>query len=366
MGACVEPYPPPSAVDNASFLVVDGFLNATTESVSVKINHSVALNSSSPYPAEKGATVTIEDNNGESISLTEGDNGLYQASEFPVDPAKTYKLHIVTSAGTSYSSDYVELRHVPEIDSVVWRPETTTSEPGTRFYVNTHDPTNSTSYYRFLFTETWEYRVEFVSDFKRDGVIPVYRPPSEQVYTCWRTINSTAILTTSTKHLNTDVVSMYPIRFINRGSRMLSRLYSINVEQRAVSQEEYEYWNLVKKTTENLGGLFDPLPSQVTGNVHNDNDPGEQVLGYFSGGYTTTKRTFLAYSDLPGPLMTVDPWDFVCEVKTIPITNFDLVGDLVYLQSQGIPPTAYSAAPAMCADCTIMGGQNVKPSFWPY
>ncbi len=365
MGACVEPYPPPSSLTNADFLVVDGFLNATSTSATVKINHSVSLDSSSPYPPEEGANVSIVTDGGESLPLAEVGKGVYEADNLSIDPSKTYKLNIVTSKGASYSSDYVELRHAAVLDSVVFRGEVTGDNRGTRFYVNSHDPLNETNYYKYLFTETWEYRVTYVSDFKKDGFRPVYRDPSEQVYTCWRSVNSTEILTVSTKRLSTDVVTMFPINFIPRGSRTLSRMYSINVQQRSISQDEFEFWDQIRKTTENLGGLFDPLPSQVVGNVHNDSNPDETVLGYFSAGYVAEKRIFVKFQDLPGALQAVDPYEFVCETKFIPIDQPELVGDLVYISQVGIPPVGYSAAPAICADCRVLGGDNFKPSFWP-
>ena len=362
MVACVEPYPPPASADQASFLVVDGFLNASAKSVSVKINHSIPLASSVQYPAEEGATVSIEGDKGRSFTLSEvSEKGIYEAVDIEIDPAENYSLHIVTSAGRSYRSEYVEMRRAPVIDSVVWRPEPT----GTRFYVNGHDPLNSTTYYRYLFTNTWEYRVPIYSFWKKVGGLPVFRnPDTEQVFTCWRTSNSTEILTASTKRLTSDVVSMLPVNFIEKGSRELSRRYTINVQQRAISEQEYEYWQLIRKTTESLGGLFDPLPSQVIGNVHNEDDANEQVLGYFSGGFVSEKRIFVSFYDLPDNLLVVNGWDFTCEGKFVPIGQPEQVGTYVFVEQIGQPPTGYSAFPANCADCTSLGGENKPPPFW--
>ncbi|MEJ7664694.1 MAG: DUF4249 family protein [Hymenobacter sp.] len=51
-------------------------------------------------------------------------------------------------------------------------------------------------------------------------------------------------------------------------SSKLYYLYSILVRQYALTPEEFAYWDKLRKNTENLGTLFDPLPSQLSGNVH--------------------------------------------------------------------------------------------------
>ena len=146
---------------------------------------------------------------------------------------------------------------------------------------------------------------------------------------------------------------------------MLSRTYSVLVQQRAISQEEFEYWDLIRKTTESLGGLFDPLPSQAIGNIQNDNDPKEQVLGYFTGGFVQEKRIFVTQADLPPDLQVVDPWDFPCETRLIPYGNPEQSGTDVLLSTVGIPPTQWLVGTPNCSDCTTLSGSNVKPDFWP-
>lgn len=367
MGACVEPYSPPASIGDINFLVVDGFINASTQSVAVTLNHAIPLTEGKPSPPEAGANVTVQNETGESIVLAEVKEGVYEADNLNIDDSKNYRLRIVTADGKSYTSGYVPIKQAAVIDSISWKAKVdgADNQQGVTFYVTGHDPNNSTFYYRYKFSETWEYRVALNSDFKKDGYIPVYRSPDEQVYTCWRTVNSTSILTASTKKLTQDVVSLLPINFIPSGSRQVGRAYRMNLTQMSISQEEYEYWQLIKKTTESLGGLFDPLPSQVTGNIHNDADASEQVLGFFSGGYVAEKETYLVYTELPGQLQHVTPFEFVCDVKIIPIGQLWLVGDNIFINSIGIPPTAYSSAPAMCADCTYLGGSNVKPAGWP-
>jgi len=363
MMACVEPYSPPSSKQDMELLVVDGFLNGTSSSANIKLTRTVPLSMAILNPEETGATVSIESDEGDLFALTETGKGVYEAGHLNLDPSSDYRLKIQTKAGTSYTSDFIEMRQSPALDSVSWVPE----ETGTRFYVSGHDPSNKTIFYRYLFTETWEYNVTYFSYFKKAGGMPVLRDLSkgEQVYSCWTNSINTEILTASTKGLGRDQVSMLPINFIKKKSRQLSTIYSILVQQRAISQAEYEYWSLIKKTTESLGGLFDPLPSEVIGNVHSDSDPSEKVLGYFSGGYVQEKRIFVRNADLPPDLRGVEGWDFECELKSIPYNQPELVGSDVFIGTVGIPPTAWTIATPNCGDCRSLSGDNIKPDYWP-
>jgi hypothetical protein len=360
MVACVEQYNPPSSGPSVNYLVVDGFLNGTSGSASVKLSRAVPLAMAVTNPLEVGATVSIENDHGATYALSEVGAGTYQADDLVLVESSSYRLRVQTKAGKSYTSEYVLMKKAPALDSISWRPEA----EGTRLYVSGHDPSNSTTYYRWVFTETWEYRAPLYSFWKKVNGLPVFRDPDEQVYTCWNSTISTDILTTSTKRFSSDVVSMFPVRYIKKGSRLLSRMYRIDVEQRAISEEEYEYWELIKKTTENLGGLFDPLPSQVTGNVRNDDDESEQVLGYFSAAYVSQKSRFVSFYDLPGYLESVDPYDFECILRFIPINHLELIGGDVFVEQIGQPPTGFTAAIPPCADCRSLGGNNVKPEGW--
>jgi hypothetical protein len=51
----------------------------------------------------------------------------------------------------------------------------------------------------------------------------------------------------------------------------------------AISETEYDYLGQLRKTTEDLGGIFGTMPTSVTGNIHQLGDAQAPVLGYFSG-----------------------------------------------------------------------------------
>lgn len=361
--ACIEPYYPPSGAGVGNQMVVNGFIDATAKSATVSLTRAVALGEAVPIPAEGNARVTITKGNGEEYLLEEGKEGVYDVKDLPIDFNATYKLNIVTRDGRSYSSDEVPVLKSPPIDSISWRPQT----DGVDFYVSTHDPQGKTRFYRWVFNETWEYNVEIWSDYKKVHNLPVFRNPEDWVYSCWQARNSTNILVNSTKRYTQDLVSLFHVYHVPKGSRKLSHFYRLTVQQRAISEEEFEYWELMKKTTENLGGLFDPLPTQVIGNVHSDDDAGEDVLGYFSAGLTTEKILFVKYLDLPGYLRVIDPWSFQCTSRGVFLNELGTVQPWeTYIRTFGTPEIeGYIVALDNCADCRTLGGDNKRPPGWP-
>ncbi len=364
--ACVEPYYPPAGTGTGNQMVINGYIDGTTRVATVKLTRGIPLAEPSQPAREAGADVVIVGSDGTEYVLKEEDAnqpGVYTATDLTFNDNAVYNLRVKTASGDSYSSDAVQLLRSPELDSVWWEPTT----DGIHFYVAGHDPENNTHYYRWAFAETWEYNVPVWSDYKKDGAyMPVLRGPGEFVYFCWDHRSSTDILISSTTQLAEDVVSKYNIHFIKKGSRSLSRMYRIKVRQYAISRDEFEFWEMMEKTTENLGGLFDPLPAQVLGNVHKDNDTEVPVLGYFSAGYPDEKLIYVSHLDLPSSLAVVDPYTFDCGGRSLYLWELDKIrADEVWVKQFGTPVQGYIVTNEKCGDCRKLGGDNKRPDDWP-
>lgn len=371
---CLESYQPPEIVSDVNILVVDGFLNSTEGSATVRILHATALSDDSKPKPEANATVSIHAEGGTSYVLTEQDSGTYSISGLNIDPATRYQLSIRTSDEEEYVSDYVEIKESPDIDSVSWEAK----EDGINILVNTHDASGNTKYYRWDYIETWEYNAPISSEFKLVDGEPVYRSLAERIYTCWRTVPSTKISIASTVRLTEDVVYNYPIVFLPKGTSKVTVKYSILVKQRAVTKDEFTFLEQLQKSTESLGGLFDPQPSQVAGNIHNLSDPSAPALGYFSAGTVKEKRFFLSFGDLPNHLNKY-PFpgnclpDTICLVRGMfqpyrcilvleDLTGSELIGHALYSR---VAINGYTLSSPQCADCRTQGGVLAKPDFWP-
>lgn len=358
---CVEPFQIPVSKEEVNILVVDGFINASDNSAKVKLSRAIALSKPDQFPAELKASVSIEEESGNKYIVPEITGGNYELTGLGWNVTKKYRLLVTTLNGQQYQSDFIEIKQSPVLDTVAWSAES----DGVTVYANAHDATGKVDYYKWNITETWQYTAHYGSLYKLVKGVPVLRTPADNIYTCWRTDPSTPILLGSTVRLTQNIVNHFPLNFLPLGTIKLSIKYSALVRLRGIGEEEYSYWQLLQKTTENLGGLFDPLPAQVTGNIHNSTNPGENVLGYFSGGYLQEKRIYISPNELPVNLRIVD-YPF-CLQDSVPAARISSLGSSsLIIASYGVPAIlGYTTSSPSCVDCRLAGGITTKPGFWP-
>lgn len=358
--ACIEPYNPPVISEDKNYLVVDGFLNSTEGSVSVNVSRTLPLYSDEAPRPELKAVVTLEDDQENSYTLLEKGNGSYTRTNLSIDINSKYRIHIRTSNRDEYFSEFVPVKITPAIDNLSWIPD----QDGVNFYVDTHDPTGNTRYYKWDFIETYEYSSTFSSPLKLVNGQVLQRFTSEYIDKCWRTIPSNTILVGTSAKFAEDVINHFPVTYVTKGTYKLSRKYSLLVKQQAITEEAYDYWLQLEQTTENLGGLFDPMPTQITGNFYNATDPTQLALGFFSAGTVEEKRIFVEHYDLPDELMVYPRID--CRIDSIAAGNISgYPNSTLLIGSYGIPfPIGYLTSDPVCIDCRVMGGVTTKPSFW--
>lgn len=355
LGSCIDPYRPPEIAEPASYLVVNGYFNSTPGTVStIQLTRTQNLNATKAPIAETRATVSIESKSKAVYALREGTNGNYTLTGVTPQPGETYRLRIRTSRGVEYFSEYVPVIPTPPIDSVTWRVE----NDGVQIRVNTHDPTNNTRHYRWDYESAWEYVAPYFSSLELksnqvvDRVVPIYR--------CWGSEVSTNIIATNTTRLSKDVVSQYPIAFIPNTSFKLNIKYSILVRQIGLTSSGFAYYDQLGKITQNIGSLFDPQPSQVTGNIICPANPAELVMGFFRVGTVQTKRIFIRSSQLPnwpnGPNFSA------CTVDTMTLAQ--VRQSQPYIITLNPETGRYMTTSIECVDCRTKGGVLQKPDFW--
>lgn len=361
---CIEPYDPPLDDTDVNLLVVDGFLHATDGIATVALSRTVPVDSDLEMPRETRAKVFIQDRLETTYPLPEIQDGLYQGPIPNANIQERYRLIILTG-GREYASDLVKIVETPPIDSVTWA----INDGGLEFYVTTHDPTNASRYYRWKYSETYEYRIDFNSLLRFEGESIVDRPSSQSIFTCWKTNESTGITIGSTKQLKESVVNKFPVMFVPPGTIKTRIRYSLLVQQQALSEEAYEYWRSLEKSTENLGGLFDALPTEVSGNIRSLNHPAETVIGYFGAGIVRSARIFVRRGQLPEAFAGRFPGNPGCVLDTIPLSEVDRIHKpstlLIHaIDVPGAGVIGYGTAPSYCADCRTLGGTTIKPNFW--
>lgn len=372
LASCVEPYNPPELNNsNIDILVVDGFIDATAGTATVSLTKAMPLNSAVRRIGVTGAVVRIISEDGivfqvpELPASGEESTGFYTAGGLTVDPAKKYKLHIEQDFSKVYESDLVAIMETPEIDEVYWKAD----DDALKIYVDSKLEEGKSQYYRWKYQEVWEYHAPYTSSYILEDGIVKFRQNTDELNTCYSSDLTSQILLGTTTNLAQNVVTQKLINSIDRTSMKLSATYSINVQQFSLSEEEYTYWYNVDQMTESMGGLFDPMPGQVIGNIRNINDVSETVIGFFAGSTVQQKRIFIRRWDLPDHFVTYRPR--LCEIDTvlnadlgtIPIQNM-LLGAVTFPPSTS--PAGYTMSDRLCVDCMEYGdGVPVKPEFWP-
>lgn len=360
LSGCLEPFSAPEIDQAKAYLVVDGFLNTSLADTSyVKLSLTQRVNDLDLPTVVKGAKVEIESKKGNQYAFSEFESGHYRLLPRVYDPNDTYRLKIVTLDNKIFTSDYEPVTTSPPIDSIYYNYN---GKDGIFMYVDTHDPKNKTHFYRWDYDETWVYRAPISSDWEKvvtghdASGAPIYDLVTRQipVHTCYSTHDvSNLVIGTSIK-LSQDIIKGARLGYVPASSGKLISKYSVNVRQYGLTQKEYKYWAEIAKTTELNGGLFDPLPSLVTGNIRSESDPEESVFGYFSVTHPATKRVFFTpYLGTYGFCMIED---------TLPKDSAILYPGLVvsFVEELG----KYLVTSVFCGDCRAKGGVLEKPPYW--
>ena len=351
----------PELNEEKQLLVVQGLITDQQGNSIVRLSKSLPVGLKSAARPLSKCIVTLSDDTGNNVVFSETVPGTYvPLTLFHGIIGRSYTLHINTNTDSNnltYESFPVEMKPVPAIDSIYY-VKTVIEKPaeffkginGCQIYLNTHDPENNCRYYRWEYSETWALRLNFD--------VPNHN--------CWISNNSKDIFIQSTASLSEDVIKNLPLTYITNATDRLKTKYSISVNQYSMNEEEYNYWDKLKRLIEQTGGLYDLVPSSIPSNLSCVEIPEDKVLGYFSVSSVSTKRIFIK-DNFEG---IIDPYSD-CVSST-------LVGGDDYIEGLGVtvwtlfdsPPIPFSSPRFRvftrtrgCADCTVRG-TNIKPSFW--
>ncbi|WP_426667046.1 DUF4249 domain-containing protein [Mucilaginibacter sp. McL0603] len=373
--SCKKPYAPVIVSADHRYLVVEGVINSgnNNDTTLIKLSRTVKLNSTTNNP-ESGARVTVESDKNDQFPLHETGTGNYVVLNLNLPIDRNYRLHIFTSDNKEYASDFVENKITPQIDSVYYAPLLT----GVQFYVSSHDNTNKTRYYRWDYGETWSYNSKYYAPLLYKDNYVASRNSDSLVSTCYKNAApSNSVFVATSNKLGQDVISQYPLGYVDGSTGKITHVYSLLVKQYALTSDAYKYWTLLKTNTENLGSIFDPEPSSSFTNIHAVGNPTEPIIGYVSVSTVTTKRMFLQGRKLPFAVSSSAGQPTGCSAFFFPIqpqSTFDsrlrhtfASGDSLLTISVNVENVlvGYQYAPAICADCRLQGGTIVKPPYWP-
>jgi hypothetical protein len=288
--SCIYEFTPKTG-DLGNLLVVYGMVTNENGPHEITILKTKKINSKVNEPV-KGANVSISDDNGDIVSLTEDSVGKYHTPEtFAGQIGVKYKLNIELQ-GKQYESDYVELLDVPDISELeaekITKSATGTSpeSSGYQFYISTKPGTSEQKYYKWDVFEDYEYRLPYRTLYYWDGqVLYPFDPPIP--YICYKHTQFNDIYISTTNNFQTNYITHYPLNF-TPNSMKFQFTYGVFVRQYALSEFSYKYWHYAMENN-----LPDPLyskqPYQLIGNIKCISNPNETVFGIFEASAVKSK-----------------------------------------------------------------------------
>jgi hypothetical protein len=356
LSSCITQFVPETN-EAKEFLIVEGLITNSQETNFVKLSKSLPLGVRSTANPVSRCAVSITDDRGSRISFHETTPGTYvPLSSFQGVVGRFYTLHVAAyleSGFYNYESYPMEMKPVPPIDSIYSEKVTInmmdnnfTPPEGCQVYLNTHDESGRCKFYRWEYDETWKIAI----------------PYSVRNRICYVSAVSDVIKIKSTSILSDDKITKFPLAFISNSSDRLSSKYSMLVHQYSLNEDEYLYWEKLQNISENVGGLYDMIPSAIPSNVYCIENPDERVLGYFSVSATTSKRIFIKdYFKGLFNMYTADRCvsDTIRRDGSIPGIN----ESVWVLVENFTPPYRVITYTKGCADCTVRG-TTTAPDFW--
>jgi hypothetical protein len=303
--SCMDPY---NADINANqqVLVIDGFLNNLAGK-----NH-VILTMASPFDSVeitkyvRNARVYITDNTNKKIPFKELSTGRFE----PVDPSftgvekKSYTLTVETSDGNIYVSE-------PEIMMPQLSPEKVSAgynkvEVLTEGYNGDIRKTVNDIceiYYDFKSDDENVPRFRFTSSQFIEWVIFKQFPPPGPGYLfyCWMTLYDNSLRFTNEKYKSSSTevkkqvvavttpdgaievhdMSLKTLNYADSVIRTWEVKRIIKTNNYRLNPDSYTYYKGIESQSDAGGKMFDPLTSQLYGNIKCKTNPDKLVLGFF-------------------------------------------------------------------------------------
>ncbi|TFV93363.1 DUF4249 domain-containing protein [Algoriphagus kandeliae] len=368
LASCREPFEPEIDPVDLNVLVVEGYLDSEGTPSLLTLNYTQPIQGQGqPNSLVLGADIYLESLGGERFPFIELGDGVYQF-QHDISESDSYRLRIFLWDGTSYTSEELQPLITPDIIDVGFEE----NENGVEIFLTTQGDENADDFL-WTYEETWAFRPPFTSLVKyvpeTQEIVP--RSNEERIDICYMSRRNSDLLLETSSRFQDQFVFRQAIRQIDQGDERLSVRYSILISQKAISKEDSEFWEILKKNTDDLGSIFSPLPSLIGGNIRQDQNPDAPVIGQVSLGVVRQKRMFIDNQEVaPWRPDVEDYFGCVTEPDTVLVANYDQYfragGNLpttpVFLEN-GFEPIGYRYARASCVDCTRRG-TNVKPDFW--
>lgn len=307
--SCEEYYTPPLE-EVTRVMVVDSHITNDPLQNFVRISKTRTFYSTAAVEWISGAIVELVQDNFMVVKAREDGPGYYVFPSTPV-PGNNYRLRI-SYLKDVYESDYLVMPPIPSIDSLYTRHEVEKvyrtnayhvpelfDQPGRQIYVSA-PVTPKLQYYRFNHRAIiqWYYNPLHLSDsssvliHKSAWTLPIPVGEDTSMHPLYGWISHTGDglynLAKPKDFSTSGAIVQHPIVALsyNPAQYLDSTVqepfnWIIILDQYGIPKESYDFHEKLNRQFSSDGSLFDPVMTQVYGNIHCKNDPDKIVLGFF-------------------------------------------------------------------------------------
>jgi Domain of unknown function (DUF4249) len=364
---CREPFEPEIDNQEAGILVVEGYLDSEGLKSELKLSVTTNVSDTVGFVPVKRAIINLISGAGSVFPLVEDKEGVYHFEQ-NIDENQEYKLEILLANGDKYVSSSLKPIITPPIQEAGYVRD----EQGVEVFVNTKGDENADDFL-WTFEETWIYlprfKVTYIYKPALKDVVPIGE--DERIDLCYKSESNSDILLETSSRFEEQVVFRKTITEIPEGDERLMERYSILISQKAIPQESLEFWETLKKNTDDIGSIFSPLPSVIGGNFKLEGDPDRSVIGFVSLGVVRQERVYIDRMDvLPWEYNDPEFDDCIISQDTVFLNQAQLQAAFAsgaVLPARSVPgpmgPIGYYSTPRRCGDCTLYADRK-RPEFW--
>ncbi|MCZ8134072.1 MAG: DUF4249 domain-containing protein, partial [Algoriphagus sp.] len=314
---CRTPFDPEVPETELRILVVEGYLDTEGMKSELKLSRTVPLSTEASKLPENGATVLLRSQNGQQFPLSEKGQGVYLFQR-NIDEKQTYTLEIVLRSGERYVSEVLKPIVTPEIIDGGFKRDA----DGVEVFVSTQGNAEADDFL-WTYEETWIYRPRIRTPYIYDSRLRDVRQrtEAEQNSLCFKTESSPDIVIETSSRFQDQVVFEKTVSEIPEGDERIMERYSILISQKGIASKDVQFWEILKKNTEDIGSIFSPLPSLIGGNIKSLDNTSSPVIGQVSLGVVRQKRIYINRSE-------VSPWNYID-----PRFNDCVIGEVAVLRA---------------------------------
>ena len=368
MTGCIYDYSPEgisTKVADNTVVVIDGDI-AVGSITTIRVNITEPLlGEEKPLPL--GASVWVEEEGG---ALYHGQEKSDETNAFEINTTSLslqgrYRLGVSIPNRGEYLSEFKSVLITPAIDSVTC--SIVPDRLSAYIEVTTHKEKavasdTSRLYCKWNFQEHWESPSVYIPSLEYDRrygrVVDIPLQKQVEMSKCFSEAVSSEVCINNTEKVQEDIIYKHIVNKISCTDTRAKALYSINVRQQALDKEGYNYWEIVRKNTNEIGGLFSVQPTEVRGNIKNTSKADELVIGYINVATVQNQRIYVDWKKK-------DFYRTTCSLMMVEdkllVEGYISSGYIpVYENHEGILYMSLTN----CADCRTYSN-SAKPQWWP-